>query len=182
MVIGGDRNNLNISSLLSGIPRLRQLVTQPTHKKKILDIILTNMSPLYSVPEIVPPVPPDNPQVGVPSDHRTPVATPLAQCGAVAARQSGGCVTRPYCPLPDSGIREFGQWFCTEEWNMLSEDLNPTEQVEKFETLINEKLDKILPLQTMKINPNVDLPFFTKELKTLDRQVKRERIQNHRST
>ena len=33
----------------------------------------------------------------------------------------------------------------------------------------------------MKINPNVDLPFFTKELKTLDRQVKREYRKNSKS-
>ena len=182
VIIGGDKNDLKISSLLSCIPKLRQLVTQPTHKKKVLDIILTNMSPLYKVPVIVPPVPPDNPQVGVPSDHHTAVATPLAQCGADRARQSGGYVTRTYRPLPDSGIREFGQWFCTEEWRSLEGDINPTDQVEQFENLINQKLEKIFPLQSVKINPNIDVPFFTKELKTLDRQVKREYRKNAKST
>ena len=39
LFIGGDKNNLNISSLLTGIPRLRQIVTQNTYKNKILDII-----------------------------------------------------------------------------------------------------------------------------------------------
>ena len=30
VVIGGDKNNLNIAALLSGIPRLRQVVTKNT--------------------------------------------------------------------------------------------------------------------------------------------------------
>ena len=181
VVIGGDKNNLNISSLLSGIPKLRQLVTQPTHRSKILDIILTNISPLYAVPEIVPPVSPDNPQVGVPSDHHTAVATPLAQCGEDSVKQSGGHVMRTYRPLPDSGIREFGRWFCTEEWGCLAGDVNPTEQVEELESQIGEKLEIIFPLKTVKIKPNVDVPFYTKELKILDRQVKREYRKNSKS-
>ena len=76
LVIGGDKNNLNISPLLNGIPKLSQIVTKPTYKSKVLDIILTNLSNLYCVPIITPLVQPDDPQCGVPSDHSTPVATP----------------------------------------------------------------------------------------------------------
>ena len=50
VILGGDKNNLNLSPLLSGIPKLKQIVTKPTHKSKILDVILTNMHALYSVP------------------------------------------------------------------------------------------------------------------------------------
>ena len=55
VVIGGDKNDLNITPLLDGIPRLRNIVTKPTHKTKVLDIMLTNMHSLYSVPIITPP-------------------------------------------------------------------------------------------------------------------------------
>ena len=41
LVIGGDKNDLKISTLLSGIPRLRQIVTKYTHGRKILDVIMT---------------------------------------------------------------------------------------------------------------------------------------------
>ena len=58
LLIGGDKNNLNLSPLLTGIPKLHQIVTQPTYKSKVLDIILTNMASLYCVPYIAPPVPP----------------------------------------------------------------------------------------------------------------------------
>ena len=35
LVLGGDKNNLNLSALLSGIPRLRQIVTKNTYKNKV---------------------------------------------------------------------------------------------------------------------------------------------------
>ena len=49
VVIGADKNELNISSLIDGLPRVRQIVTQNTHQDKILDIILTNLHQLYKV-------------------------------------------------------------------------------------------------------------------------------------
>ena len=67
VVLGGDKNDLNITPLLDGIPRLRQIVSKPTHKSKVLDIMLTNMHSLYCVPIIAPPVAPDDPLCGVPS-------------------------------------------------------------------------------------------------------------------
>ena len=178
LVIGGDKNDLKLSSLLSGIPRLRQIVTKYTHGRKILDVLMTNMSPLYGEPEIVPAVPPDNPQVGVPSDHSTVVATPLTQDSVGRSRDY---VARTYRPLPQSGILEFGEWICSEDWLGISDQDNPTQQVDSFENIINTKLDSILPKKCVKINPNLDKPFFTAELKKLDRQVKREYRKNFRS-
>ena len=107
LVIGGDKNNLNITSLLIGIPGVRQIVTRATHKSKVLDIILTNLHRMYCVPNIVPPVAPDYPLSGaVPSDHSTPVATPITSANI---NQTKEYITKVSRPLPDSGIREFGQ-------------------------------------------------------------------------
>ena len=136
------------------------------------------MSSLYSVPVIVLPVSPDNPLSGVPSDHSTPVATP-PHTGQ--SRQPREYVTKTYRPLPESGIREFGQWVCLEDWETLSGDMDPTEQVAVFESTMNTKLDVIFPTQTVKINPSIDVPFYTKELKNLDRQVKREYRRKNKS-
>ena len=171
LIIGGDKNDLNISSLLTGIPRIRQIVTKVTHKFKVLDIILTNLSQLYCVPIIAPPVPPDDPLRGVPSDHSTPIAIPLAQDTNYQPREY---LTKVNRPLPDSGVREFGQWICSELWTQISNDANPSEQVEEFEKLFNDKLNVIFPLKSVKIRPNFDKPFITADLKKLDRLVKRE--------
>ena len=178
LVIGGDKNNLKLSSLLSGIPRLRQIVSKYTHGRKILDVLLTNMSPLYGVPEIVPAVPPDNPQLGVASDHSTVVATPLTQD---SVKRSRDYVTRTFRPLPQSGILEFGEWICSEDWSGIPDQGDPTQQVENFENIVNTKLDSMLPRKSVKINPNLDKPFYTAELKKLDRQVKREYRKHFRS-
>ena len=78
VVNGADKNDLNISSLMDGLPRIRQIVTQNTYQDKILDIILTNLHQLYKVPIIAPPVPPDDPRTAKPSDHSIPIAIPLS--------------------------------------------------------------------------------------------------------
>ena len=77
LIIGADKNDLNISSLISGIPGVCQIVSKVTHKNKILDIILTNLHRLYQIPIIVPPVMPDDPTRGVASDHSIPLALPV---------------------------------------------------------------------------------------------------------
>ena len=53
VIIGADKNELNISSLIDGIPGVRQIVTKNTHKDKILDILLTNLHTFYKVPELI---------------------------------------------------------------------------------------------------------------------------------
>jgi hypothetical protein len=171
VVIGGDKNDLNITPLLDGIPRLRQIVTKPTPKNKVLDIMLTNMHLLYCVPIITPPVAPDDPLCGVPSDHSTPIAIPLSTETLDQVREY---ITKISRPLPESGILEFGEWICSEDWTDIPENVDPTEQVLAFEKICSKKLDVIFPQKTVRINPHFDKPFITSELKQLDRAVKRE--------
>ena len=175
LVIGGDKNSLNITPLISGIPKLKQIVTKPTYKSKILDVLMTNLHPAYSVPVIVPPVQPDDPGRGVPSDHRIVIATPHTLCTVPRHREY---VTRSYRPLPDSGIREFGQWICSEGWGDLLDTENPTEQVHKIEDIFNSKLDKFLPKKTVRMSKNFDKPYITQELKKLDRKLKKGNTEN----
>ena len=178
LILGGDKNNLNISVLLSGIPRLRQIVTQNTHKNKILDVILTNLHSMYTVPVIVPPVPADDPSHGVPSDHATPVAYPRSGCNIAQSREY---ITRISRPLPESGIREFGQWITSEDWSCILESESPSQQVSAFEKLLQFKLNTILPQKSMKFCKNFDKPFYTSDLKKLDRALKREYRKHQKS-
>ena len=183
VVLGGDKNDLKIAPLLAGIPRLRQIVTKPTYKLKTPDVILTNLHSLYDVPIITPPVLPDNPQYGAPSDHSTAVAVPLSRDTVSSVSRSRDYVTRVYRPLPQSGVFEFGEWICNEEWETIQDNDNPTEQVLSFKKLLNEKLDIIFPQKCLKINPNIDLPYFTCELKNWIDKLKEstESMQNLRS-
>ena len=61
IIIGADRNDLNISSLLVGLPRVRRIVTEYTYQRKIHDIIITNLHQFCLTPIVVPPVAPDAP-------------------------------------------------------------------------------------------------------------------------
>ena len=76
VIISGDRNSIEISALLSIDPSLRQTVLQPSRGDKILDVIVTNLARYFNEPVIVPPIQPDRPGHGAPSDHSGVVATP----------------------------------------------------------------------------------------------------------
>ena len=41
IIMGGDKNDLNLAPLMRGVPRLKNIVTKNTYKNKILDVILT---------------------------------------------------------------------------------------------------------------------------------------------
>ena len=170
IIIGADKNELNISSLIDGLPRVRQIVTKNTYKDKIIDIILTNLHQLYKVPIIAPPVAPDDPRYAKPSDHSIPIAIPLSD--------NEDCQTREYQtktvrPLPDVKIDMFGNWIKGECWEEISQSLKPTEQVKVLEEIFQSKLDIFFPEKDIKYS-NCDLPFITSDIKYYDRRVKRE--------
>ena len=76
VIISGDRNSIEVPTLLSIEPSLRQLVKVPTRGLRTLDVILTNLARYYDDPIIIPPIIPDVQGLGVPSDHMGVFATP----------------------------------------------------------------------------------------------------------
>ena len=96
------------------------------------------MYQLYQVPVVVPPVLPDDPSVGVPSDHCIPIATPLCNTNPSPGIQYQ---TKVVQPIPQSGIQEFGNWITQEKWETLeanktrcdSGGLDPSKPVVKLE-------------------------------------------------
>ena len=105
ILISGDRNSLDISTLLNIDPCLRQLVKQPTRGLKVLDIILSNLGKFYDEPIIVPAIIPDRANKGVPSDHCGVVATPHTNPSMPKQRTK---ITKTIQPLPESLISVFG--------------------------------------------------------------------------
>ena len=172
LFIGGDRNELSISPLLNSIPKLRQINTRNTCNGKVLDVLMTNIPELYSLPEIIPPVQPDNPDVGCPSDHNPVIATPLFNTDA-AHSSSNEYIVKQSRPLPESGVHEFGQWLVGEKWGFMDDNYSSTKQAQVFEEKIAQKLNSMLPQKQFKIS-NRDKPYITADLKKLDRLKKRE--------
>ena len=178
IIIGGDKNKMNINSLLSCNLKLKQIVNLTTRKNEILDVCLTNMFPYYNAPLIIPPVQPDVVGQGVPSDHWVPLCVPHTDPQKPPARQYKIIISRP---LPDSKVREFGQWLTRETWDSIRDTDTPSEQVKVFERIIQGKLDKHFPIKKTKIGVG-DLPYMTSELKALKRRRMKEYRKNGKSS
>ena len=116
-----------------------------------------------------PPVPCDDPTKGVPSDHSTPVAHPLSS----DYQNKNVYKTKVAQPLPDSGIREFGRWISAEDWASVPDNISPTEQVQKLQELLTDKMNEIFPKKSFRVTQQ-DKAWINFELKKLDRLKKRE--------
>ena len=73
LILGADKNSMDIRPILNTGLKLRQVVDKYTRQGRILDIIIMNMMKFYNSPIICPPIKPDNPLSGNPSDHWVPV-------------------------------------------------------------------------------------------------------------
>ena len=145
--IGGDKNKMNISPILSSNQKLRQIVNRATRKQEILDVCITNLFPYYNAPLIIPPVQPDVPGQGVPSDHSVPLCIPHTDPHNPPAREYKTIISRP---LPESKVREFGQWLVDKTWDHIDESGTPSEQVEVLEKEMKERLDLHFPQKNYK--------------------------------
>ena len=178
VILAGDKNDLPLSPLLQCLPKFVQIVNQPTHGNKIIDVIIMNCAQMYGVPQISPPVLPDDPEHAAPSDHHVPIVRPLAHSSDQVCNTY---VEKRYRPLPESGKREFLEWIHLEKWKEVAEDVSPTQQVEQFTQIVDAKVNSIFPEKTVKIRQGKDKEFITAELKKLDRKKKKEWRKNGRS-
>ena len=135
--IAGDKNSLQISPIIAALPHCQQAVTLNTYKQKILDVILWNMGSYYNIPYIAPAVQADR-ATHVPSDHNNAVDCPLAGAGAGAkSRQYSVKTSRP---LPESGIRQYGQWLATVDWvAVLGSAINTEDQDATLRATLGKK-------------------------------------------
>ena len=142
IILGADKNYMDIRPILNCGLRLRQCVDKPTRQGVILDIIVMNTFPFYNSPFIVPPVQPDDPTKAKLSDHSVPVCVPHTDRYNPPSRTYR---TVTYRPLPESSLRKFGEWIVAEGWEGVGDDLPPSLQTEVFENLINGKLNQFCP-------------------------------------
>ena len=170
IILGGDKNTMDISPLLKCGLKLKQVVNKSTINNKILDVIIMNTSKYYNDPVIAPPICPDDPERGSPSDHSVPVCSPHTDPYLPPVRTWR---VHKYRPLPDSAVRQFGQWITSESWEDLSNCRDATELAASFEQILKSNLDKFCPEKTTKISSQ-DKPFFNSELKKLHRLKSRE--------
>ena len=169
IIISGDRNSLDIASLLSADPSLRQIVKVPTRGSNILDIICTNLSRFYDDPQIIPPLQPDVQGCGAPSDHSGVLAIPNTTQNMPVSRNK---VKKKIRQLPESLLHIFNEKLSTTSFNHLKE-LPVPEMVEEFQTITNKLFCDTFPQKEILISSE-DSPWFTEELRKLKRQRQRE--------
>jgi hypothetical protein len=170
VIISGDRNNIDIAALLQIDPSLRQTVNQNTKDQKILDVILSNLQRFYNVPEIVPPISPDVPGKGVPSDHSVVIATPHTNSTQPPKTNK---VRRNVRPMPESLLLVFGQKLGNTDFSTLYAQPSSTQMVTEFEDITNKMVEDTFPLKSIIIRGD-DQVWFTEELRALKRTRLRE--------
>ena len=174
VIISGDRNDLEISSLLSIDPSLRQIVQNPTRGSKILDIFLTNLGSYYNIPTIIPPIAPDNPAYGAPSDHRGVEVTPVS--GGQHQSIMSTRVKKYIRPLPESLLPRF-ETKLSEHVFDLSQCPSVHAMVDVFQSDLNRILCETFPQKQIIISPH-DVPWFTEKLRQLKRRRQRHYVRH----
>ena len=132
-----------MSEILHSNSELTQMNTLPTRKGEILEVVISNMYAYYNSPLIIPPVSPDDPDSGVPSDHDPVVCHPNCDPDLPPKRVYK---TVSYRPLPQSAIIEFGSWVTRTNWDFIKNcNLCPDQQAALFESTMNNVIEFYFP-------------------------------------
>ena len=170
VIISGDRNNIEISRLLQIDTTLSQTVCQNTRNQKILDVILTNLHCFYNTPEIVPPIAPDVPGKGVPSDHMGVIATPHTNSTLPPKTHK---IRRNIRPIHESLLLEFGEKLSKTDFSPMHLQENSTAMVAWFETKMGKMVEETFPQKSILIS-NDDQVWFNEDLRAIKRARLRE--------
>ena len=173
-VCGGDKNDLNINLLLNIDPSFRQIVSKPTYKQAILDVIVTDIGHYFHDPSIRPAVEPDNPMVASASDHSIVFAKVNTNASQPPIREMTSHVTRP---LPSEALAGFAGWVQQESWEYVYNGCNTSDMVNRFNHLVNVNLDYYCPTKTIK-RSNLDGHICSAAVKQVCRRKNREYLKH----
>ena len=155
LVICGDFNRLDISEILHQL-HLTQVVDFPTHHQSTLDLIMTDLSQQYSPPKPLPPM--------GRSTHLSILWTPTPTTSVPRST-----VTRSHRPMPDSAMREFGQWLTHHPWTEVLEEEDVHTKWRNYFTTTTEAFHHYFPTKDITVDPS-DAPWMTPCIKRLLRQ------------
>ena len=178
VIISGDRNSIDVHTLLSIDPALRQTVKVPTRGLRTLDVIVTNMARYYHDPIAIPPIIPDNPGLGVPSDHLGVIAIPNISSTQFSRRTRISKIIRP---LPESLFHSFEQKMQTQlEDFKIPIGMNTSKIVQNFQNTLQDVVCSTFPEKRIWIDSD-DKPYFSEKLRHLKRIRQREYHKHGRS-
>ena len=171
---GGDINDLNVRNILDISPTLHLHNTKPTHGRKNIDVLVSDMVHLYKESVIIPNVPTDipdgQPGGGKPSDHPIVYCQPRLETGSKSARQ---VVVKKTRRLDANRKMKIAQWIQHESWESVYDGNDASGMADKLVELVTQKLDELCPEEDIKIT-QFDGKITSLALQKLTRKKKRE--------
>ena len=176
-IIGGDFNRLDTTDILDSYGALHQVVSVPTRKSAVLEIIMTDLHTQYYAPTTIPPLQVDEGKVGQDSDHNIVVFAPKNNVQYENCTKKKIIKTRP---LPESNIQKYEKELARHPWKEIFEGKQVNQMVELFHNFIRSNLDKYFPEKCTKLS-NFDKKWMSPELKQLHRSMQREFFRHRKS-
>ena len=176
-ILGADANKLDLSSILSLSPTMRQLVVTPTRGEAILDPILSTLGLWYQTPISLPPLQADPGTGGATADHMIVIMKPITMMDNKPSRQTRQIKVRP---LPESLVNLIKATLRCHDWENVYNAKTSNEKAQIFHKEVMEIVNRIAPEKYRNISTD-DQPWYTDQLKILDRKRRREYRNNRRS-
>ena len=155
LIICGDFNRLDISDILHQL-NLTQVVGFPTHEQATLDLIMTDLNQQYQPPLPLPPI------------GRSP-HTSILWRPAPTTSLPRSAVTRHYRPLPDSAMRNFGQWITRHNWSEVTGADDVHTKWTNYVDTTTQAFHRFFPIKSVDVHPK-DAPWMSARIKRLLRQ------------
>ena len=144
---------------------------------RMLDPILTTLGSYYQTPRILQPLDADLDRNGSPSDHLIPIMKPINTIENRSSRTYREITIRP---VPRSGLDQLRSWVEVQDWSEILLEDSVDKKTELLIGQMRNALDQYLPEKVIRIASD-DEPWFTDELKKLDRKKRREYSRNRKS-
>ena len=150
--LGGDVNNLSIEKLRNCYPDMVNLVTNPTYRTKILDVVVSNLHCEYDKAKILPPIEPDTKNYGKPSDHSVAVVRPNVDRGARTGFSRTETRTRRV--MTATNVMRMALFLACFSWTSLYSLKGVDSKLDYVESVLFAAQDSFCPLQsyTVKLN------------------------------
>ena len=142
----GDFNQWGIVKALEDFPDLSECPVGNTRGGNSIDKIITNLFPNMSQCGTVPPLEPDLPGEGSPSDHRIS----YLKCLIPKVRKFKW-LSYSYRYLNEESTENFKKWVVLQDWSPVLYGARTSQQKAlAYQTMINEAVSRYFPLITMR--------------------------------
>ena len=156
---------------------MKQVISVPTRKSEILEVILTDLATLYSPPSSLSPLEVDKGKKGSNSDHNIIVFAPRTNSQYQRDREVSVIKHRP---LPPSSVQEFGQVFVRHPWLEVLECEDGHQKAANFHDTITWFRDKYFPEKSVRMSA-LDKHWMHPDLKSLYVEMTAEYFKNRKS-